>query len=365
MRKLGISLYPEKSSFEELTDYIDVAAEAGFNKIFTSLLQIEGSGEEIVQRLKEANEYAKNTGFEIIVDVSPRIFDALRISYNDLSFFKKIGADGIRLDATYSGREEAMMSYNPYNLKIEMNISNDVHMIDNVMDYAPNKYNLLGSHNFYPHRYSGLSRDFFIKTTKRFTANGIRTSAFVSSQNKETFGPWPVTDGLPTLEMHRNLPLDVQIKHHLAMNVIDDIIISNCYPSYQELQSVSELDLSLVTLDVKPINNLPEIEKKILFEELHFNRGDINEYFIRSTQSRVKYKGHPFDLMNAPDIIRRGDVLIESSLYGHYAGEMQIALRDMENSGKTNVVGRVREEEIFILDEIQPWQKFRLRMSED
>lgn len=45
----------------------------------------------------------------------------------------------------------------------------------------------------------------------------------------------------------------------------------------------------------------------------------------------------------------------------HYAGELQIALKDMENSGKSNVVGCIREEEIFILDEIKPWQKFRLQ----
>ncbi|WP_290489869.1 MULTISPECIES: phospho-sugar glycosidase domain-containing protein [unclassified Aerococcus] len=33
----------------------------------------------------------------------------------------------------------------------------------------------------------------------------------------------------------------------------------------------------------------------------------------------------------------------------------------MENYGKSNVVGRIREEEIFILDEIKSWQKFRLQ----
>ena len=63
-----------------------------------------------------------------------------------------------------------------------------------------------------------------------------------------------------------------------------------------------------------------------MLEEFHFNRGDQNDYFIRSTQSRVKYKGHRFEVFNAPDKIRRGDIIIESSEYGHYAGELQNCL---------------------------------------
>ena len=42
-----------------------------------------------------------------------------------------------------------------------------------------------------------------------------------------------------------------------------------------------------------------------------------------------------------------------------YAGEVQIAKADMENTGLTNVIGHVREEELFLLDDLRPWQKFR------
>ena len=319
------------------------------------------SKEEIKQDFLEINTYARAKGFEIIVDVSPRVFNDLGISYQDLSFFKEIGADGLRLDAGFSGNEESVMTYNPYGLIVEINMSNDVHTIDTIMDYKPNRYKLYGCHNFYPHGYSGLDLEFFKSCTKRFSRYGIRTAAFVTSQNENTFGSWPVTEGLPTLEMHRHLPMDVQIKHMILMDDIDDILISNCYPTKAELDKVKDLDLSLLTLDVHLVDDVPEIEKKILFEELHFNRGDHNENMIRSTQSRVKYKGHEFKLFHAPEKIKRGDIIIESSEYGHYAGELQIALHDMHNSGMSNVVGHVREEEIFLLDMIEPWQKFRLR----
>lgn len=363
MRRLGISIYPEKSTKEDILNYIDKAADAGFSRIFSCLLSVEKSKEEIKQDFTDINLYAKKKGFEIIVDVSPRVFNELGISYQDLSFFHEIGADGLRLDAGFTGSEESLMTFNPYGLIIEVNMSNDVHTLDTIMDYQPNPYKLYGCHNFYPHAYSGLRLDFFKRCTERFKQHGLRTAAFITSQNEKTFGSWPVTEGLPTLEMHRHLSMDVQLKHMIALGGIDDIIISNCYPTDEELKRVSELDLSFVTFDVNVVENLPEIEEKILFEELHFNRGDQNENMIRSTQSRVKYKGHHFALFNAPDMIHRGDIIIESSEYGHYAGELQIALHDMKNSGMSNVVGHVRQEELFLLDYIKPWQKFRLKKA--
>lgn len=361
MRKLGISIYPEKSDKETILAYIDEAAKHGFSRIFSCLLSVEKSKEEIKQDFTEINQYARERGFEIIVDVAPRVFSQLGISYQDLSFFKEIGADGLRLDMGFTGNEEALMTFNPYDLKIEINMSNDVSTIDTIMDYQPNRYNLYACHNFYPHEYTGLGLDFFHSCTERFKKYGLRTAAFVTSQNENTFGSWPVTQGLPTLEMHRNLPIDVQVQHFIAMDSVDDIIISNCYPTKEELEKISELDLSLVNFHAILEDNVPEIEQKIIFEELHFNRGDRNENMIRSTQSRVKYKGHTFALFNPQETIKRGDIIIESSEYGHYAGELQIALHDMKNTGKSNVVGHIKEEELFLLDYIKPWQKFRFK----
>ena len=364
MKRLGISIYPEKSSKKEILDYIDLSSEMGFSRIFSCLLSVNKSKNEIKKDFIEINKYAKSKGFEVIVDVAPNIFSNLGISYNELEFFDEINADGVRLDIGFTGNEEAIMTFNKYNLKIEINMSNNVHTIDTIMDYMPNRYNLYGCHNFYPHIYSGLNLDYFIKCTERFLKYGIKTAALVTSQNKNTFGPWPVTQGLPTLEMHRFLPLDVQIKHFLAIDCIDDILISNCYPSYEELNSLKNLDMRLITFDVEMKKDVPEVENDIVFKELHFNRGDKSENMIRSTQSRLKYKGHEFKLFNAPGIIKPGDIVIESSKYGHYAGELQIALKEMKNTGMSNVVGKVCDNEIFLLDYIKPWQKFKFRKKD-
>lgn len=359
MKTLGISIYMDRTDKQEILKYIKKASDFGFKRIFSCLLSVEQDRDKIKEEFLEVNKFAKDLGFEIIVDVNFLVFEKLNISYNDMSFFKEINADGIRLDRGFSGKEESIMTFNPENLKIEINMSNLTHQIDTIMDYMPNTDNLIGSHNFYPHEYTAMPMEHFEACTKAFEKYGLRTAAFVTSQEKDAFGPWPTTEGLPSLEMHRRMPLKSQIKHFVALGNIDDIIISNCFPSEEELESVKDIDLSMVNFDVILEKKLSEIDKKIVLDELHYSRGDINDYMIRSTQSRVKYSGNHFELFNAPEEIKRGDLLIESSLYGHHAGELQVAIKDMKNSGKTNIVGRIVEDELFILDYIKPWQKFK------
>ncbi len=361
MKKLGISIYIEKASIDDNKKYIKLASKYGFDRIFSCLLSVDPSKkEQIIKNFKEVNMYARECNMEVILDVSPRVFNDLGISYKDLSFFKEVGADGFRLDVGFTGSEESLMTFNEHGLLVEINMSLDTAMIDNIMDYMPNTKNLIGCHNFYPHNYTGLPYDFFVRTTNRFKKYGLRTAAFINSPNA-TFGPWPVGDGLCTLEMHRTLPIDVQLKHYVALNgLIDDVLISNCFPTENELKLLGSLNRDVVEFDVKLASNVPDVEKSIVVNDLHFRRGDMNDNMIRSTMSRVNHMGHIFKVFN-PVGIKRGDLIIESSEYGHYAGELQIALVDMKNTGKSNVVGKIREEELFLLDYILPWQKFRFR----
>lgn len=358
MRELGISIYPGHSDVQKDKEYIELASKYGFTRVFTCLLSVDGDKEKIIQNFKETIAYANSLGFKVIADVSPKIFKELNISYSDLSFFKNLDVYGIRLDVGYTGNEESLMTFNEHDLKIEINMSNDTKYVDTIMDYKPNRDNLLGCHNFYPHEHTGLTREHFRKCNKNFMKHGLITSAFINSQSA-TFGPWPVDEGLCTLEKHRYLPIDVAAKD-LFKEGIDTVIISNCYASEDELKKLGNLKKTMLDLSVILVDSIPEVEKNIVLNFLHFNRGDVNENLIRSTQSRVKYKGHYFEIFNPIDI-KRGDVIIESSLYGHYAGELQIAKTDMKNTGKTNVVGRIKEDEIYLLDDIKPWEKFILK----
>ena len=359
MKNLGISIYPDKATDRELFDYIDRAEDAGFKRIFSCLLSAKGSKDQIINRFSNIIDYANKKGFETIVDVNPSVLKKLGVDSKDLSFFKDIKASGFRLDRGYSGYEEAMLTYNDYNLKIEINMSNDTRYIDNIMDHMPNRYNLMGCHNFYPHKHTGLSLDYFRKCTHNFKKHGLNTAAFITSQNHKAFGPWPIGNQIPTLEMHRYMPIEVQLKHMIALNDIDDIIISNCFATEEEFSKIKNMRLDMVSFEIILEEDIREIEKAILLDEIHFKRGDISDTVIRSTKnSRDKYCDKSFPIHNAPRNIKRGDILIESDEYGNYKGELEIALKDFENSGKSNVVAKIKEEEVFVLDFIKPNQKF-------
>ncbi|MEG0549763.1 MAG: DUF871 domain-containing protein [Vagococcus sp.] len=359
MGKLGVSIYPERSTFEQNKAYLATARRYGFKRVFTSLLQIDGDQEKVIADFKKVVDYANELNFEVMVDINPTLFSQLAISYDDLSFFADLGADGIRLDLGFTGAEEARMTRNPYGLKIEINMSSGTKYVDNIMSYSPNVTNLLGSHNFYPHKYSGLGYQHFVNCSKQFRQYNINTMAFVNSQDA-TFGPWPTQDGLCTLEEHRELEIETQVKHLLLTGLIDDITIGNAYASEKELKAMSDAFFAEnPKVKVDCCKTITKEERVVLFENLHQYRGDCSEYMMRSTQTRIKYKEWEFPKTNTPDI-KRGDVLIDNCDYGQYKGETQIALKEMKNDGRVNVVGKISDDELFLLDFLKPWSNFEL-----
>lgn len=172
-------------------------------------------------------------------------------------------------------------------------------------------------------------------------------------------GPWNVTDGLPTLEEDRYLPIQVQAKQLWATNLIDDVIIGNAYASENELKALSEVNPYQLVLHVNYVSNVNNIEKTIVEKPQHFRRGDMNSIVIRSTMPRVTYKAIPNPPHNNEQEFKRGDILIGNDNFGIYKNELQIVLKPHMESRK-NKVGEISEDELFLLDFIKPWTKFRL-----
>ncbi len=359
MRELGVSIYPNGTNTDKIMTYLTNAAGLGYKRVFTCFISGLSEDGPIPEYFFKILRHGKDLGMDIVADVSPDVFRALGVSYTDLEPFYRMGLYGIRLDLGFSGFEESMMSCNPYGLKIELNMSNGTRYLENILSNRPHRENIIGCHNFYPHRYTGLGRKHFAECNEQFKNKNIQTAAFISSQAAD-HGPWPVNEGLCTLEEHRGLPLELQLKDLWSEEGIDHVIIGNAFASVEELERCAEIKRNVLELQVVLPEDLAPIYRKIILEEPHFNRGDVSEYMVRSTQSRVKYKGGHFPLYEPKNIVP-GDILIESSLYERYAGELQIALKPMENSGKTSVVGKIAPEELFLLERIKPWQKFSFK----
>jgi len=356
-RSLGISLYPDHSDPQKDREYIETAHQYGFSRIFMSMLEISEDPEVVQKKFQQLIFFAKERGFETILDVSPAIFEQLNISYDDLGFFHKLGADGIRLDLGFDGKKEALLTFNPYQFAIELNMSNDVAYLENILTHQANTSFLYGCHNFYPQEGTGLPYHFFQSSSERFKKNGIRTAAFITSQSGR-IGPWDINDGLPTLEMHRHFSVETAAKHLFATNLIDDIIIGNAYASEEELKSLGHLDRYQTVFRVEFVANINEVERQIVLEEQHVRRGDITDQVIRSTEVRKKYQKYENKAHDTEFEFVVGDVVVGNDRFGKYKNELQIVLEPHSDPRK-NKVGHIIQEELILLPFIHPWSKFK------
>lgn len=357
MGRLGVSIYPEHSTPEKDMAYLSLAAKYGFQRVFTCLLSVNKPAEEIKADFKQICDHANSLGMEVIVDVAPRVFAALGITYDNLSFFKEIGASGFRLDEGFNGGVEANMTYNPQGLKVEINASSDSPYIDLVMFHKPARSKLIACHNFYPQTFSGLDLPLFKSASKKLRGYNIPIAAFVGSQEEGTYGPWPVNEGLCTLEAHRTMPIDAQARHLFATGLVDDVIIANAYASEEELKALSEVDRDMLTFGIELEPTVSDIEKEIIFEFKHHVRSDMPKYMARSTMCRLAYANADIPATYTPNL-KRGDIIVVNNEYGHYKGELHIILEDMPNDGRKNVVGHIPEYEHVMLEYVVPNAKF-------
>lgn len=359
MKRLGISLYPRYETLDKDKAYITLAAKYGVKRIFSCLISSSehNTADQIKDLYKQLTAHAHQYNMEFIVDVAPVVFEKLNILAYDMTYFHEIGVDGIRLDEGFNGHNEALMSYNPYGLKIEINASLGTKYLDYILSYKGNKENIITCHNFYPQKYTGLSYEHFKKCSEDIKKHDVPVAAFVSSQEPGTYGPWPVNEGLCTLEEHRFLPIDVQARHLFATGLVDDVIIANVYASEEELSRLAKINPNKLSFTIDKEVDLSEVEEKILYEHLHFVRGDMSEYMARSTMTRITFANESIPPKNTRDL-KRGDVVILNDQYGRYKGEMHIILKDMPNEGNKNVIGHIANNERMLLDFIEPWVVF-------
>lgn len=365
MIMLGIALYPDKTTIEEDKNYLSLAKKYGYQRVFMSLLQIDiENPKKSIQRLKESIQYANELQMEVTLDIHPMVFQYLKIKEDDLSYFAKMGVHTLRLDSGYDGRIEAMMTHNPYHIHIEVNMSKETNYLDLISSYHPQKQYLKGSHNFYPQRYTGLSLQSFMRCSQKFQNAHLSSAVFLTSQQAKV-SPWPISEGLCTLEMHRDLPIEVQARHMKMLDMIDDWFIGNAYASEEELKTVSEIYHSQIdTLYIEINDDITDLEKEMLLKYIHEYRGDASEYVIRSSKNRQRYYQCSLPAHNIPKEIQRGDLLILNENYGQYKSEVQIALTDRQADARINVVGRVRHEDMILLECLKPFQCFQLLEKE-
>ncbi len=360
MKRLGISVYPERAPKEKCYEYMKLAGSYGFQRVFTCLLSVRESKEQIIDEFSEFCRIAHENGLTVSVDTNPEVFKKLGASPLDLSVFARMNVDIIRLDGHFGEFEDIEITKNPYHIMIEYNASCTLGL-DQMIEKGADRTNMCICSNFYPQRNTGLGLKRFKELNLRYQPLGLTNAAFVTSREKNTHGPWEVYDGLPTLEIHRDLPIDLQLRHLNALGFCNDFMIGNAFASEAELKAMSETNLNKITLKADLEEGISDIEREIVTCGLHASRDDCNELVVRSSFPRIKYKEEEIaPRENKKAVFTKGDVIIVNDNLKHYAGELMIVLDKIEAGANYNYAGHVNEAEQLILDCIRPAHSFQL-----
>lgn len=382
MHKLGISVYPDKSDINEVYAYMEKAASLGFTRIFTCFLSVPDDERETYLKttFKDFMKKAHELGFEVAADTNPEVFKLIGASPDNLKPFADLGLDIIRLDGNFGTQGDIAVTRNPYNIKIEFNASMDAG-VELLINNGGNKDQIIMCHNFFPERYTGLDFDLFQEFNAYWKELNLHTAAFVSSNNEHTIGPWQVFCGLPTVEIMRGLPIDLQARYLLATGDVDDILVGNYPATDEELKALSKVNLQAIEFRVDEAEGITDNEKAIMYEFApHWDRYDHSSFMLRSSFARVWFKEQksvqdptvssnvtyqvtsqsiPYRDPGKP-VFTKGDVLVVNDNLAHYRGELEIVLTEIPNDGERNLVATVKPEEIMLLDFIKPGHHFKI-----
>ena len=380
MHKLGISVYPDKTPMEEVYTYMEKAAKLGFSRIFTCFLSIpEDERAAYMVEFKKFMEKAHVLGFEVAADTNPAVFQLIGATPDNLKPFADLGLDIIRMDGNFGTQGDIQLTRNPYNIKIEFNASMDMG-VGLLIEQGGNKDQMVMCHNFFPERYTGLDFDLFQKYNKQWKDLNLHTAAFVSSNNTDTIGPWQVFCGLPTVEIMRGLPIEVQARYLLATGDVDDILIGNYPATDEELEALSKINYQAIEIRVDEAEGITHNEKVVMYDFApHYDRYDHSTFMLRSSLPRVKFKnqasvqdnflqsdGQPvLESKSIPyrdpgkKVFTRGDILVVNDNLAHYRGELEVVLTEIPNDGERNLVATVKPEDLMLLDFIKPGHHFK------
>lgn len=358
--RLGFSLYPDQQPLEAVTAYIERLCQYPFKRVFLSLLQLDVHDEAMMDKYQVIIQLCQRKGLLVIADINQALIDQLDWNHQLVDQAMAFGLDGLRLDEPLELSKMLKVINNPHHFKIELNISQDNHLLEYLLKNGARKDNLIGCHNFYPKRFSGLSDEHFIQTTKQYQNLGIVSAAFITA-NSASEGPWPLSEGLPTLEKHRDSQSTSQLKELIYQGLIDDVIISNQFVCEEEIQRLITAFSTDRVLDVEVVADLSDAERKIIAYDHHY-RNDLSEYVLRSTMTRIVYQAEDLPVRKQSKQVKRGDLLIDNNDYGRYKGELQIALTAFEATEKTNIVGRIAPSDLPLLSYLKPNDAFKLRL---
>lgn len=176
--ELGISVYPDLKPLEEIEAYFELAGRYGVSRVFSSMFSVKGTKEEVLDYFRKLIVAAHKSSLKVSLDVNPMCFEKMGAAPDDLSVFKSIDVDILRMDLSFGPENDAKLVRNPHGITIEFN--NTPEIVKGLMDCGIDTKDLL--FDFFPHLEMGDSSEWIWRT---------RISRFKYSKPDEVLAPRP------------------------------------------------------------------------------------------------------------------------------------------------------------------------------
>lgn len=315
------------------------------NLVFISLHIEEEFSEAYVSNIKKLCEDIENKGVKIVADVSKKTILQFRES-NLIALAKSLGIWALRLDYGFSLNEILELSKN---YKVVLNAS--TLSSDWAKALLPNIENIFAMHNFYPRPETGLDEEFLFDRTEMLHHLGIKVLAFIPGN---LYLRGPIFDGLPTLERHRRLPPSVGFLDMVSRFHMDGVFIGD--------MGITEYEYSIINrYEKEKIIEIPadlEDEYSFLYGQIFTSRVDSPKEIIRIDESReYATKGKEISPRNCCER-SRGSITIDNLKYGRYTGEIQIIKSDLPVDERVNVIGKIKESHLLLMDNVSRGSQF-------
>ena len=326
--------------------YIDEMHGAGFKSVFTTInIPEDDSKEYYKDRLTILGKQCKKYDMTIMLSVSKQSLKETKIDLEDIEFLKSIGINGIRVTKETTNERIAEISEH---FRVGISASHTTKEdIKKLKELGCDLSKLEAWFNYYSREDTGLSIDYMRDKIKFWKKRGIETVAFSPGDSTEE-----VMNEYVTLEQNRGRsPL------YSIIDLIEDAGVDSCY--------VGDSPISEKTYQVKEysFNKIIPLYIDVLDEEtfelvkgVHKNCKDEAENVVRFDKKIEGIEIVDRYLVSRP----KGSLTIDNHRYGRFMGEVQITKKDLALDRRVTVIGRVREEDLELVDKIHGKTGFEL-----
>ena len=347
MFKAGLSIYTGLADYplDKNLEYLSLASKLGYEFIFSSAHINEAT--DAFEELQTIVNEAHKLGIKLILDVSKPMMDRFRMPENLYS---------LRLDYGFS-KDDIVELSKTSKCFVELNASTlSKKDIEELIEKGLNCNNVRTSFNLYPKLYTGHSIELVKEKIELLKSYNLPILIFIPSKVGKR--P-PMYEGLPSIEKHRYMNLDLVIEELKSLGV-DEIAYGDAYASKEELEL---LKMHQVDHLILPFTKIDGVDSEILksLTNIFRIRPDYNDYMLRCSGSRGVKDIEPFNTVSR----HFGDVTIDNSLNLRYTGEIGIWLQDIQELKEANVIGYVPSYAHDLVKLLKPGSKFSFKIVKE